>query len=317
MKQYVDKEQFSHAIYDLVYDNKSQSQKLDIVYPEIGDGPFPLLIFFHGGGFVGGSKNCFTISFIFKLIARGYAVASVDYRSALEAPWPAQILDAKAAVRYLKANADKLNVKTDCVAVAGCSAGATIAQLVAATGGKPIFEDLSTGNENFSSKVDVLISFYGLSSFVQDAIGGGMPIDLFCKVNMISKEELIKVFNAEYLCATDVLLRKKSSEDLDFVETMNPINYVDETFPYALLQHGTKDPVICYKQSEQMADMIRQKCGSERVQLDIFPDAVHGDIVFKCNENMERCISFLQTYMPSNQIDLCPLPEIKIVSVEE
>lgn len=265
---------------------------------------------------MGGAKDDFTIAFVFKLVSQGYAVASVEYRLALEAAWPAQIYDAKSAIRFLKANAEQLNLNAERIAVCGNSAGGALAQLVASTGGKPIWEDLSTGNAKYSSKADVLISWYGLNDFVQELYREPMPADLFCKVNMISPESLTAVWPEENICVTDVLLRRKGAEDPAYVKAMNPGTYVDETFPYALLQHGSDDPVVPCSQSEELARHVRAVCGEDHVQLDLVPGAGHGDPAFKTNENMQHCAAFLQRYIPCCKDSRKEMEEIKLIAVE-
>ncbi len=316
MKQIVDRSQFAQAVYDLPYADASPSQKLDIVYPEVGQAPYPVVVFFHGGGFVGGGKDDFTIAFVFKLLAGGYAVASANYRFALEAPWPAQIFDAKAAIRYLRAHARQLKLDTDRLAVAGNSAGGTLAQLIAATGGRPVLEDLSQGNAAYSSRAQALISWYGLSDFEQDAQSPGTPADIFCRSNGITEDTLKAVWAEPVIRAVDVLLRRKGAEDLPAVRAMNPGSYVTADFPPALFQHGLADPVVPSDQSEAMARKVNEACGPGRVLLDLFPDAGHGAPVFKSHENIERCLQFLQEHIPSGYQETPQIREIGIVSVE-
>ncbi len=91
---------------DLAYATVSSAQKLDIYLPTTGSGPFPLVIMVHGGGFMFGDKaDGGGLTGVDALLAAGYAVASINYRLSGEAQYPAQIHDAKAAVRFLRANA--------------------------------------------------------------------------------------------------------------------------------------------------------------------------------------------------------------------
>src|SRR5215213_9495202 len=83
---------------DVAY-GKHERQKLDVYVPK-GDGPFPLVIWVHGGGWEGGNKD--NGGPAVGLLGRGYAVASVNYRLSQHAVFPAQIHDVKAAVRFLR-----------------------------------------------------------------------------------------------------------------------------------------------------------------------------------------------------------------------
>jgi acetyl esterase/lipase len=81
-----------------------ERQKLDVYVPK-GDGPFPLVLWVHGGAWQGGSKDGGNAAL--GLLTQGYAVASTNYRLSQHAAFPAQIHDVKAAVRFLRANAKK------------------------------------------------------------------------------------------------------------------------------------------------------------------------------------------------------------------
>lgn len=87
-----------------------------------GEGPYPLVIVFHGGAFAAGHKRTHYIKSMCLPITQGYAVATVEYRLYHEEKWPAQLIDGKAAIRYLRANAKELNLDPDRFAVWGNSA---------------------------------------------------------------------------------------------------------------------------------------------------------------------------------------------------
>ncbi len=99
----------THA--DLAYADQSEAQKLDIYLPTTGEGPFPVVIMIHGGGFMFGDKaDGAGLTGVDQLLEAGYAVASINYRLSGEATWPAQINDSKAAVRFLRAVAGDYNL---------------------------------------------------------------------------------------------------------------------------------------------------------------------------------------------------------------
>lgn len=315
-KMVVDYSQFARKKLNLAYAEQSSSQMLDIVYPDRGSGPFPLIIFVHGGGFAGGSKDEFTIAFIFKLISQGYAVASVEYRLALEAPWPAQIYDVKSAVRWLRAKGKELGLCTEKILMCGNSAGATLTQLTAATGGRGLLEDLSTGNAEHSSRVDAIISWYGLSSFEMELSGSpGITHDEYARITNIQED----CFDGypELLDSASLLLCKPAREYMDEVNAMSPLNYVDCNFPNALFQHGTADRVLDYRQSVAMAGKVCSLCGAERAEVDLFPGAVHGDPRIKSDENMQRCLLFIKKHLPGGYPGESPMPEIRLIRKQD
>jgi hypothetical protein len=80
-------------------------QRLDLYLPPTGDGPWPVVLWIHGGGWSAGDKSLAASDPVLRLRTRGYAVASIGYRLSQQATFPAQIHDVKAAVRYLRQNA--------------------------------------------------------------------------------------------------------------------------------------------------------------------------------------------------------------------
>ena len=130
-------------------------------------GPAPLVVWIHGGAWMIGDRRYLPETLrpnqIFdELLAAGLAVATIDYRHALEAPFPAQLHDAKAAVRYLRAHADELGIDAARIGVWGESAGGHLAALVGLTAHRPDLEG-DLGVVGPSSAVDVVVDWYGVS----------------------------------------------------------------------------------------------------------------------------------------------------------
>ena len=97
--------------------------KLDLWLPQ-GDGPFPFLVYFHGGGFVAGDKSRLSGDFRKALLAGGIAVATANYRFSFQAPYPAPMHDGARAIQFLRAHADAYHLDAKHVAASGGSAGA-------------------------------------------------------------------------------------------------------------------------------------------------------------------------------------------------
>src|SRR3954469_10042051 len=138
--------------------------QLDLWVPEASTPP-PLVVWIHGGGWMIGDRRYLPETLrpnqLFDaLLEAGLAVATIDYRLALEAPFPAQLHDAKAAIRYLRAHADELGISTGRIGIAGESAGAHIAALVGLTAHRPDLEG-THGVLERSSAVDVVVDWYG------------------------------------------------------------------------------------------------------------------------------------------------------------
>jgi acetyl esterase/lipase len=181
----------SATFADLAYANKSPAQKLDLYLPAQGSDPSPLVIWIHGGGFRVGDKRSMSrrnfgpaptplgrdgpyqiqVPDVVALTAKGYAVASLNYRlgTSMSAAAVPAIQDGKAAVRFLRANADKYRLDPKRFAVWGNSAGGYMAAMLGVTGDQPtIFDDPSLGNADDSCAVQAVVVWFG----AEDRLGG-------------------------------------------------------------------------------------------------------------------------------------------------
>lgn len=149
--------------------------KRDIEYARIGDTSLaldlylpekprpPLLVYVHGGAWRGGSKSDCPLA---PLVHEGFAVASIDYRLSTQAPFPAQIHDIKAALRFLRAQQTTLGIDATRIVIAGSSAGGHLAALVGVTNGHKELEGTIGTNLDTSSNVQGIISLFGASDLL-------------------------------------------------------------------------------------------------------------------------------------------------------
>jgi len=143
----------------------SKDLTLDVYRPPTGvTSKRTAIIHLFGGGFFVGSKNAgYIINDAKALGARGYTSVSANYRLQQESLWPAQIHDTKAAIRWTRANAEKLGVEPNRIVIAGYSAGGMLSLMAAGTNGRKEFEG-EGGNANVSSDVNACIGVYPLAS---------------------------------------------------------------------------------------------------------------------------------------------------------
>ena len=145
---------------EIWYINASTAQhsRLDLYRPEKVSGPLPAdrLDPWRSLAQTAEKGKCPAVA----LVQDGYAVASIDYRLTRTAPFPAQIEDCKAAVRWLRANAAKYNLDPDRVGVWGMSAGGHLAALLGTSGGVPELEG-SGDNMQYSSRVQAVCDVAG------------------------------------------------------------------------------------------------------------------------------------------------------------
>lgn len=135
-------------------------QRLDLYVPD-GAGPWPLLVWVHGGGWSGGDKALNQAGVQVRQASRGYAVASVNYRLSGVASHPAQVHDVKAAIRWLRGHAAEYGIDPARVGIWGSSAGGHLAALVGTSGSVEALE--GPGNPGVSSTVSAVVDWYGPS----------------------------------------------------------------------------------------------------------------------------------------------------------
>src|SRR3954468_6322603 len=144
-----------------------QHLKLNLAQPkDVKEGQrLPAIVCIHGGGFRAGDRKGWDAA-CKKLAERGYVAITVSYRLAPKYPFPAAVYDVKAAVQWLRANADKYHVDPDRIGATGDSAGGHLAMFLGVTGDVKQFEG-DEGNADQSSRVQCVVDFYGPSDFTK------------------------------------------------------------------------------------------------------------------------------------------------------
>jgi acetyl esterase/lipase len=268
---------------NVAYALTSQSQKLDIYLPK-GDGPFPVVVYAHGGAFKIGSKRDIFGDFkgnIETMNAAGIALVSIDYRMSGEAIFPAAVQDMKSAVRFLRANATRYRLDPDRVALWGKSAGAHIALMAGMSSGVTIFDDPSAPHRDQPDQVSAIISMYGPTDFLQ--------MDTQLKAAGCRAADLTHN-NADSL--ESLYLGQKITGIPSRVAQSNPLTYAGRATPPLLLQHGEKDCIVPAGQSRILTAAVNA-IAPGRATLEIKTGAVHGDSAFEAKINVERVARFI------------------------
>jgi acetyl esterase/lipase len=218
-------------------------QRLDLFVPEKAAGLLPLIIWVHGGAWSAGHKEWQPIPAL-PMTARGYAVATIDYRLSGEAKWPAQIHDCKAAVRFLRAHAKDHNLDPDRFGAWGSSAGGHLVAMLGTSGDiKELEGDL--GNLGVSSRVQAVCDWFG-------------PTDLL----VLNNPNPVKG-----------LLGGPAAENIAKAKQANPITWVSKDGPPFLIMHGDKDNAVSIQQSELLNEALK-KAGVS-VKFDPIPGVGH------------------------------------------
>jgi acetyl esterase/lipase len=234
---------------------------LDLYQPSGKSYPRPGLIFVHGGGWNSGdSRHAGTFGdfpgLLASLAARGFVVASVNYRLSGEARFPAALQDVKSAISWLRRHAKDYNLDDTRIAIWGASAGGQIAAMAGVACGVAALEPPQAGDEKPASDcVQAVIDWYGVSDF--ETLHGD-----FDKPAPDKSEEGDYLGCEPALCPAEVA---KNASPLAYIEPMSP--------PF-LIQHGADDVTVSPKQSQKLYDALHDK--NVPAELVIYPGVAHG-----------------------------------------
>jgi acetyl esterase/lipase len=202
---------------------------------------FPCIVIFHGGGWAAGKKEAHD-DLTMKLAAKGYAAATVGYRFAPPHLFPAQIEDAKCAVRYLRAHAEKYGIDNDRFGAIGFSAGAHLSMMLGTTNPDDGLEG-NGGWQDQSSRVQAVVSFVG-------------PTDCSANDLPLASRNILKNF-----------LGGTKAEKPELYKKASPVNYVRPDAAPMLLFAGTVDPLVPLSHSVRMAEAMTNANVEGRVEL--------------------------------------------------
>ncbi len=152
---------------EIPYARLSFSQALDIYLPDAGEGPFPVILSIHGGAFMGCDKADMQVLPMLEGLARGYAVVALNYRLSWEAAFPALVQDVKAALRWVRGNAQWFYLDPQRIAAWGGSAGGYLSTMLGVSAGIPALEDLSLGYSDQPCHVQAVVDWYGPTDFLK------------------------------------------------------------------------------------------------------------------------------------------------------
>lgn len=275
---------------------EGRSLKLDLYLPEApADGAAPkpdkrpVVVWIHGGGWEGGSKEQCPAAV---LVPKGYCAVSVGYRLTGVAPFPAQIHDCKAAVRWVRANADRYGFDAERVGVWGASAGGHLAALMGTSAGDEEMEGRVGTDLKESSRVQAVCDWFGPTDLVK-----------LCRLAMtIGEDDGTKGTldkdgkkNGKTL-KTPRLFRKlfggELDETLEVARSANPIVYVEKSDPPVLIMHGDKDPLVPLTQSEELEAAL--KAAGVPVELTVVKGGGHG---FWNEELLAQIVAFFDAHL--------------------
>ena len=259
----------------------SASQTLDLLLPANALLPLPLVVRIHGGGFSSGDKaGEETGTAANAILAKGYALASVNYRLSGQALFPAGAQDVKAAVRWLRAHAAEYGLDTARFASWGESAGGYMAAMLGVTGDQStVFDDDSLGNPGVSSAVAAVVDWYGPTDLAtMDSQQTAHP-PAGCPTSWLQHTP---ANSPEGLWLGGALNTAAVSTKLT---QANLVAYVApaKTLPFFIIAHGDNDCSVPWGQSQELTDALA-KVGNT-ANLPILAGAGHADGRFESTQS--------------------------------
>jgi acetyl esterase/lipase len=200
---------------------------VDIFRPADTAGPVPALLFLPGGGWQTANRAPLKERYGIRLAQRGYVCVTGEYRVMDEAPWPAQIQDVKATIRWMRAKSEGLGIDPAAIVVGGKSAGGHLALLAAGTRGVAAFEG-DSGHGTVSSEVAAVIGIAAVADLTEFA----------------RRPSMTQLFGA--------------NPAAEIIKAASPITYANKDYPPTLFVHGTADDLVPHAMTLQMYQALEQ-----------------------------------------------------------
>lgn len=274
-------QQYSQKWTDVNYVGDGQGyHNLDIYLPKASQSKYPVVLYIYGSAWYSNNGKGADMNTVgAALLDAGFAVVTPNHRSSSDAKFPAQIQDIKAVIRFIRGNASKYKFDTSFIASSGSSSGGHLASLAGVTNGVKQYtvgsatidlEGSLGDNDNYSSKVDAVVDFFG-------------PIDFL-------RMEACSTYKSGSSPEADVL-GVNIGQNLDKARLLSPITYVDPTDPPIIIFHGGQDNVVPSCQSQYFYDKFQQ-AGVESEYVFV-SNGQHGPNVNNTQQNLQKMVQFL------------------------
>ena len=255
-------------------------QQMTVFLPENGDGPFPAVLFLHGGGWQAGHFEDSQIKPLLPALSEEVAVIGCGYRLMPDAGFPDDLYDVKAALAFLGEHGPVYGIDPSRLMIAGASAGAMLALMAAFTERIPAYCGGCYG------KLPVLrgcIDFYGPTDFANEEehyLRSGTP----------------RAFPTAPAGqgAADRLLNADTSANPSLLRLISPVCSVHPEIPPVLILHGRHDPMVSSLQSEELHETICRVCGEGRSKIVISEETTHADTAYEEEPYTSLILGFIR-----------------------
>lgn len=272
------------------YSPVSENDYLNLYVPD-SEQSAPLIVLVHGGGFVMNDCESRQAQLFYQYFRdHGYACATVNYRLAQEAQFPAAVQDVKAAIRYLRANAETYGYNADKIAVWGESAGGYLAMMMGVTTQEE-FNDLPfIGEEELtepvSAKVDVVVDYYGVmeletaaerkAAYKQLHIPGFIVDISNLWLSNVVKDVPDADNVEEYWTGIDMESATDEEKQRFLPSYYIGKNLTPETGLHVIMRHGDADITVPWTQSQRIYELLCEKLGAGNVSIEYVHNAKHA-----------------------------------------
>ena len=243
--------------------------KLDLYLPQNSAGPTPTLLYFHGGGWTGGSKESSVLTLL-PYLEMGWAVVNVEYRVARVSLAPAAVEDCLCALRWVIRNAKEYNFDSNKIVVTGNSAGGHLALTTGMIPASEGYDRRCPGTEDL--KVAAIINWYGITDVAELLDGPNQ-----------------RTYAVAWLGS---LPNRK-----EIAERVSPLRYVRAGLPPILTVHGDADPTVPYPQATRLRDALTR--AGVRHELVTVPSGKHGGFT---REEMVRIHARIRDFLRASNL---------------
>lgn len=264
----------------------SKANAIDIYLPDEGEGPFPVVVHIHGGGFAFGDKRDDHMDAYLGGIKLGLAVASVEYRVSGEAPFPAAVLDCREAIRFLREHASEYKIDPERIGLIGGSAGGNLCAMIAMNipNGRFPMENPKT-IRTAQPYVKTAVCQFGPMHF--------STMEAQARANGISATH----DNSADMPESAYVGMPIDEAPEEWISLANPATYASPRMCPILVQHGTKDHLVPFEQSKEFVDAVVAKAGAGKVTYVPLEGADHEDKMFVTEPNMGFVWGYLKEHL--------------------
>lgn len=256
-----------------------RSLKLDVFQPDAASDDRPALIYVHGGGWVFGDKKDQGLPLCNHLASLGWVCFNINYRLSPGATWPEHLIDAKAAIAWVREHAADYGVDPGFVAISGGSAGAQIAAMAALTQGE---EGLQPGFEDEDTAVQAVVTSYGV-------------YDLTNRLGAHNPEFVSKMIGP-------LVVKAEIEKEPEKFASASPRDHTDKANIPWLVIHGDADELAPAVEARDFFDAM-SKTSSAMCAYAEFPGASHAFDIYYChraNAAVDLTARFLATARSSS-----------------